>query len=72
MGGSDSLAQAEHFANTYGGPDNLLWSESIDAWRHYRARNPQLVLLDGVGVTQIERVGRFDESRLQDALDGLA
>ena len=72
MGGSDSLAQAESFAATYGGPDNMLWSESIDAWSHYRARNPQLVLLDGAGVTQVERVGRFDKSRLQDALDDLA
>ena len=54
-----------------GGPPHTLWSESIDAWRHYSARNPNLILLDGAGVTVVERVGSFNRSRLQDALDSI-
>ena len=72
MGGTDSRAEAEDFVASAGGPPHTLWSESTDVWRHYRARHPYLILLDGAGVTQIERVSLFDESRLQDALDGLA
>ena len=72
MGGSDSLAQAESFATAYGGPDNMLWGETFEAWTHYRSGNPNLILLDGAGVTQIERVSQFNAGRLQDALDGLS
>ena len=72
MGGSDTRAEAESFAATYGGPDNLLWGESFEAWTHYRSGNPNLILLDGAGVTQIERVSQFNASRLQSALDGLS
>ena len=72
MGGADSLEQAESFATTYGGPTHTLWSESYVAWRHYRAGNPNLILLDGAGATIVERVASFNNSRLQDALDGLA
>ena len=72
MGGSDTRAQAESFVASAGGPPHTLWSKSNDAWRHYRAGNPNLILLDGAGVTQIERVSRFDASRLQNALDDLA
>ena len=50
----------------------MLWSDSYTAWNHYRAGNPSLILLDGAGVTQIERVGQFNLGRLQDALDSLA
>ena len=71
VGGSDTLAEAESFAATYGGPSHMLWSESFDAWNHYRAGNPQLVLLDGAGVTEVERVSGFDVSRLEDALADL-
>ena len=68
MGGSDTLAQAESFANTYGGPDNLLWSESFVAWHHYRSGNPQLILLDGAGVNEIERQSGFNRGHIEDAL----
>ena len=71
MGGTDSLAEAESFAAAYGGPDILLWSESLDAWRHYRAGNPQVVLLDGAGVTEIGRLSSFDQSRIEQMLDEL-
>ena len=54
------------------GPPHTLWSDSYDAWRHYEAGNPNLILLDGAGVTEVERVSRFDKSRLQDALDSLS
>ena len=50
----------------------MLWGSSFEAWRHYRAGNPNLILLDGAGVTEIERVSQFNASRLQNALDGLA
>ena len=72
MGGTDSLAQAESFVATYGGPPNMLWESSPVSWRHYRAGNPNLILLDGAGVTQVERVSQFNRSRLQDALDSLS
>ena len=72
MGGADSLSQAEGFVASAGGPPHTLWSDSYEAWTHYRAGNPNLILLDGAGVTRVEKVGRFDRSRLQDALDGLA
>lgn len=72
MGGTDSLAEAESFADVYGGPDNLLWSESLVTWRHYRAGNPNVVLLDGAGVTEIGRFSRFDQSRIEQLLDGQA
>ena len=71
MGGSDSLGQAEDFAATYGGPPDMLWSDSYTAWNHYNAGNPVLILLDGAGVTQVERVSGFNQSRIEDALDGL-
>lgn len=72
MGGSDSLAQAESFAAAYGGPANMLWSDSFAAWNHYRAGNPNLVLLDGAGVTEIARISSFNQSRIEDALADLA
>ncbi len=72
MGGSDTLAQAESFAAAYGGPPNLLWSDSVVAWRHYRAGNPQLVLLDGTGNTEVIRQSGFNRSRIEDALASLA
>ena len=50
----------------------MLWSDSFVAWTHYRAGNPQLILLDGAGVERIEKVSGFNRSRLQDALDSLA
>ena len=50
----------------------MLWSDSYVAWTHYRAGNPNLILLDGAGVTQVDRVSSFNRSRLQDALDGLS
>ena len=69
VGGTDSFAEAEEFAATYGGPSHLLWSESLTAWRHYRAGNPALVLLDATGNTELERMtGGFDESRIVAAL----
>ena len=72
MGGADSLAQAEGFLASAGGPAHMLWSDSYTAWNHYRAGNPNLILLDASGATQIEKVGQFNQSRLQDALDGLS
>ena len=72
MGGADSLSQAEGFVASAGGPPHTLWSDSYEAWNHYRAGNPNLILLDGAGVNVVERVGSFNRSRLQDALDGLA
>ena len=72
VGGSDSLQQAESFAATYGGPPILLWSKPNDAWSHYRAGNPNLVLLDGAGVTEIGRMSSFDRDRIEKLLDGLA
>jgi len=71
VGGSDTLSQAESFLASAGGPPNMLWGESFEAWRHYRAGNPNLILLDGTGATEIEKVGQFNKSRLQDALDSL-
>ena len=71
MGGSDSLAQAESFLASAGGPANMLWGPSFEAWRHYNAGNPNLILLDATGATQIERVSQFNKNRLQGALDGL-
>ncbi len=71
MGGADSLSQAEGFVASAGGPPHTLWSDSYEAWRHYNAGNPNLILLDGAGVNVVERVGSFNRSRLQDALDGL-
>ena len=71
MGGSDSLAQAESFLASAGGPPHMLWSDSYTAWNHYSAGNPTLILLDGAGATKIERVSGFNRSRLQDALDSL-
>ena len=72
MGGADSLSQAEGFVASAGGPPHTLWSDSYEAWRHYNAGNPNLILLDGAGVNVVERVGSFNRSRLQEALDGLA
>ena len=54
-----------------GGPTHTLWSESYEAWNHYRAGNPNLILLDGAGVTVVEKVSSFNQSRLQDALDSI-
>lgn len=72
MGGADSLAQAESFTASAGGPPHMLWSNSYEAWTHYEAGNPNLILLDGAGANVVEKVGSFSQSRLQDALDGLS
>ena len=50
----------------------MLWSDSYEAWNHYNAGNPNLILLDGAGVAQIGRVSQFNESRIEDLLDDLA
>ena len=68
----DSLAQAQTFTASAGGPPNMLWSDSYEAWNHYNAGNPNLVLLDGAGVTQIGRSSRFNQSRIEDLLAELA
>ena len=72
VGGQDSRAEAESFAAAYGGPPNMLWSDSLVAWRHYRATNPYLVLLDGAGDTEIDRQSGFDQRRLEQKLAELA
>ena len=72
MGGADSLGQAESFLASAGGPPHMLWSDSYVAWNHYNAGNPILILLDGAGLTEVERVSGYNRSRLQDALDGLS
>ena len=72
MGASDTVGEAESFAANYGGPPNLLWSESFIAWNHYRAGNPQLLLLDAAGATEIDRQSGFNQARLEDALADLA
>ena len=72
MGGLDSRAQAESFAAAYGGPSIMLWSDFLVAWRHYRAGNPDLVLLDGAGVTVIDKQSGFDRRRLEQHLAELA
>ena len=71
MGGSDTRAEAESFVASAGGPDNMLWGSSFEAWNHYRVGNPNLILLDATGATQIEKVSQFNKNRLQDALDSL-
>ena len=71
MGGADSLSQAQSFAAS-DGPAHMLWSDSYEAWNHYQAGNPNLILLDGAGVTRIEKVSSFNQSRLQDALDSIS
>ena len=50
----------------------MLWSASYVTWNHYRAGNPQLVLLDGTGVTEIDRQSGFNQSRVEERLAGLA
>ena len=50
----------------------MLWSDSYVAWNHYRAGNPNLVLLDGAGVTELARISSFNQSRIEDALAELA
>ena len=72
MGGADSLSQAEGFVASAGGPPHTLWSDSYEAWNHYRAGNPNVVLLDGAGVTEIGRFSSFNQSRIEDALDDLS
>ncbi len=72
MGAQDDFAYAESFVASAGGPPHTLWSDSYEAWNHYETGNPSLILLDGAGVTRIEKVSRFDKSRLQDALDSLS
>lgn len=72
LGGTDTLAQAESFVAAYNGPPTMLWSEALDAWRHYRAGNPNLVLLDGTGNTEIGRSGQFNQARIEDWLADLS
>ncbi len=50
----------------------MLWSDSYVTWNHYSAGNPNLILLDGAGVTQIGRVSSFDQSRIEEMLAELA
>ena len=50
----------------------MLWSDSYEAWNHYNAGNPILILLDGAGVTQIGRISRYNESRIEELLAELA
>jgi hypothetical protein len=72
VGGSDTRAQAESFVAFAGGPPHTLWSESYEAWNHYNAGSPRLVLLDGAGVTEVERISGFNRSRIENALDSLS
>ena len=50
----------------------MLWSDTYEAWRHYKAGNPNVVLLDGPGATEIDRFSSFNQSGVEDALDDLA
>ena len=50
----------------------MLWSDSFVAWNHYRAGNPNLVLLDGAGVTEVGRQSGFNQRRIEELLAELA
>ena len=50
----------------------MLWSESLDPWRHYRAGNDSAVLLDGAGEMVGNRISGFDRRRIEDMLADLA
>ena len=50
----------------------MLWSESLDPWRHYRAGNDSAVLLDGTGEMVGNRISGFDRRRIEDMLADLA
>ena len=50
----------------------MLWSDSYEAWNHYNAGNPNLILLDGAGVAQIGRISQYNRSRIEELLAELA
>ncbi len=72
VGGQDNLAEAEDFIVVYGGPPTMLWSKSLDPWRHYRASNDSAVLLDGNGNPVDGNARSFDRRRIEDMLADLA
>lgn len=72
IGAKDNLSEAEDFVARTGTTFTMLWSGSIDPWRHFDViSNSSIRVLDRSGNVADDRPGRFDPASLSDQLAGL-
>ena len=72
VGAYDGLAYARRFVEDTGVTFTMLWSDSLDAWRHYGVRsNSDFWLLDSVGNRIGDSPRPYDEATVRELLDGL-
>ena len=72
IGAKDDLAFAEDFVTRTGTTFTMLWSDSIEPWRHFGVTsNSSIVVLDGGGNAD-DRPGRFDADDLAQRFAELA
>ena len=72
IGAKDDLASAEDFVTRTGTTFTMLWSDSIEPWRHFGVTsNSSIVVLDGGGNAD-DRPGRFNAENLAERFAELA
>ena len=72
IGAKDDLAFAENFVARTGTTFTMLWSDSIEPWRHFDVTsNSSVRVLDAGGNLADDSPGRFDVGKLSDQLAAL-
>ena len=73
IGAKDDRAYAEDFVDRTGTTFTMLWSDSIETWRHFGVTsNSSILVLDGGGNVADDGPGRFDAANLAQRLAELA
>ena len=73
VGAYDDLDYARRFVVDTGVTFTMLWSESVDAWRHYGVHsNSDFLLLDSVGGRIGDGPRPYDYAVVEELLDGLS
>lgn len=73
IGAKDDYAFAEHFVDSTGTTFTMLWSDSIEPWRHFGVTsNSSIVVLDASGNVADDGPGRFNADTLAERFAQLA
>ena len=72
IGAKDDLARAQDFITRTGTTFTMLWSDSIEPWRHFGITSNSSILVLDSGGNADDRPGRFNAESLAQRLAELA